>query len=173
MGLLRNQHIGPTMSRNCVFTYSDKQWRPNIYVRLQPISYICRLPCMMSLVVHENEQSSGRQSSSEHSDSTATTSQHSENQSRRKAVAAYYDSLSKVWLTRGALAELNRRNKQKDSHANCSVARSLNLGDKPGWLRDCSDHLKSFAEDGGPDLRDIIGVSQVQEDFKKILISSL
>ena len=77
-------------------------------------------------------------------------------QSQQETDAAYWDSLSKLWLTRRALDELDRRNRRKAS----PVERN---GDKPRQLRSLSKQLKSFAKDGGPDLYDLRGVSLVRK----------
>src|SRR5438105_4817025 len=65
--------------------------------------------------------------------------------------AEFYDSLSKVWLTRRALKELNRRTNQ------------VNRPKRPASTtqrvtRNTSNKIRTFAKDGGPDLRDIRGV---------------
>ena len=73
-------------------------------------------------------------------------------QSRQETSTAYWDSLSKLWLTRCALNELNRRNRPWAS----PVERN---GDKPRQLRSLSKKLQSFAKDGGPDICSLRGVS--------------
>lgn len=122
----------------------------------------------MTAVAPEDRKLSGRKrrrSAIEQDYSTTAIPQHLERKTKRRcqspqeANTAYYDSLSKVWLTPGALAEHNRRNKQKPSRAKFSVARGLDLGDEPRRLRSYSKQLKAFAKDGGPDLRDLVGVS--------------
>lgn len=95
-------------------------------------------------------------------------------QSQQETTTAYWDSLSKLWLTRRALSELDRRNRQRASSVRTTVAGRGNLRDakgvrqrkkKPkktteqGVLKNPSKQLKRFARHGGPDLRDLGGVS--------------
>jgi hypothetical protein len=90
---------------------------------------------------------------------------------------AFWDSLSKIWLTKGALRELNRRNTQSASNQprlQCRQPVTRNFLAKlkrnrrivqsashflrhcePGILKD----VKRFARNGGPDLSDLKGVS--------------
>ena len=92
---------------------------------------------------------------------------------------AFWDNLSKIWLTRHALKELNRRNRQPASSQLRSQYRracqpvTRNFAElkrnrgvtqsasdflshcDPGTLKD----LKIFARNGGPDLSDLKGVS--------------
>ncbi|KAL8837690.1 MAG: hypothetical protein Q9170_002422 [Blastenia crenularia] len=75
-------------------------------------------------------------------------------ESRREANTAYWNSLSKLWLTRRALKELDRRNRQA---ADPSDLRALNRCEQlPGSIKDLSQ-LQRFARHGGPDLRDLRG----------------
>ena len=65
--------------------------------------------------------------------------------------AEFYDSLSKVWLTRRALEELNRRTSQANSPQRpASTPRRV--------TRSTSIQIQRIARDGGPDLRDLRGV---------------
>ena len=94
--------------------------------------------------------------------------------------AAFWDSLSKIWLTKGALRELNRRNTQSASsqprlqcrRARQPVTRNFLAKLKRNrrvvqsafdFLRHCepgtSKDVKRFARNGGPDLSDLKGVS--------------
>ncbi|PVH70224.1 hypothetical protein DL98DRAFT_437458, partial [Cadophora sp. DSE1049] len=60
------------------------------------------------------------------------------------------DSLSKVWLTRRALKELDRRTSQANSPQRpASTPRRI--------TRNTSNKIQRFARDGGPELRDIRG----------------
>ena len=62
--------------------------------------------------------------------------------------AAFYDSLSKVWLTRRALKELDRRTSQANSPQRpASTPRRV--------TRNTSKQIRRFARDGGPELRDL------------------
>ena len=78
-------------------------------------------------------------------------------QSQQESSTEYWDSLSKLWLTRRALDELDRRTKA--SPVKRTVSRGLSLGDKPGQPEKFSKQLKRFARYGGPDLRELRGVS--------------
>lgn len=79
--------------------------------------------------------------------------------SKEEAVATFYDSLSKLCLTRRALRELNRRNQTK--------ARLTPTGAPIRWPdqnrrvtvpKDSSSEVRRFARHGGPDLCDLRGV---------------
>jgi len=94
-------------------------------------------------------------------------------QSQQETNTAYWDSLSKLWLTRRALDELDRRNRQKASPVRPTVTRGLDLGDEPSQLENPSTQLKRFARHGGPDLRNLVGVSLAHEMSRSLLISSL
>jgi hypothetical protein len=94
--------------------------------------------------------------------------------------SAFWDNLSKTWLTRGALRELNRRNNQSASsqprspyrRARRPVTRNslAELKRNRQVIQSASDFLhhceprtlkdiKRFARNGGPDLSDLKGVS--------------
>jgi len=67
--------------------------------------------------------------------------------------AAFYDSLTKVWLTRRALKELDRRTTQANSlQQPASARRSEDREDT--W----KTQIHRFARHGGPELRDLRGV---------------
>ena len=85
-------------------------------------------------------------------------------QSQQGKNTTYWDSLSKLWLTRRALDELNRRNRQRASPVRIAIARNLDLGDEPTLSKNLLKNLKSFARHGGPDLRDLRGVSLSSRD---------
>ena len=70
--------------------------------------------------------------------------------------AAFWDTLSRVHLTRKALQELNRRSKQSDSKA---AARRTANSRLRRLLRSDSRRLKALAKDGGADLSALRGVS--------------
>lgn len=88
---------------------------------------------------------------------------------------AFWDSLSKIWLTKDALKELNRRNRQSASSQLHSQYRQacqpvtqnffaeLKTQSESEFLRHCEpkilEDLKIFARNGGPDLSDLEGVS--------------
>ena len=94
--------------------------------------------------------------------------------------SAFWDNLSKTWLTRGALRELNRRNNQPASNQPRSQHRRARRPVTRNFLAElkkdrrvtqsASDFLghcesetlkdiKRFARNGGPDLSDLKGVS--------------
>ena len=70
----------------------------------------------------------------------------------KSSKAEFYDSLSKVWLTRRALKELNRRTRQ---------ANSPQRPDSPPrhvYREGTSKQIQRFARHGGPELHDLRGV---------------
>lgn len=78
---------------------------------------------------------------------------------------AYWDNLSKIWLTRSALRELDRRNGQKLASRQSA---SNQLTQSPSeFLYFCEPAtvkaMKRFARAGGPDLSDLTGVSRHYE----------
>lgn len=94
-------------------------------------------------------------------------------ESQQKTNIAYWDSLSKLWLTRRALDELNRRNRKRASSVRTTVARGLDLGDEADLLKNPSKKLKRFARHDDPDLRDLGGVSLARKTSRSLLIPSL
>lgn len=93
-------------------------------------------------------------------------------QSQQETNTAYWDSLSKLWLTRRALDKLARRNRRRASPVRTTVARDLDLCDEPDLLKNLSKQFKRFVRHGGPDLRDLTGVSLIPKRSKSLLISS-
>ncbi|KAL8698699.1 MAG: hypothetical protein Q9201_006434 [Fulgogasparrea decipioides] len=81
----------------------------------------------------------------------------SRRQLQHETNTTYWDSLSKIYLTRRALDELDRRNRRRAGLARTIVARGLGLVDEPGLLKNPSKGLSRFARYGGPDLRDLRG----------------
>jgi hypothetical protein len=70
----------------------------------------------------------------------------------KSSKAEFYDSLSKVWLTRRALKELDRRTRRaKIPQQPTSTPRQL-------YREENSKQIQRFARRGGPDLRDLRGV---------------
>jgi hypothetical protein len=67
--------------------------------------------------------------------------------------AKFYDSLSKVWLTRRALKELDRRTRQANS-----PQRPAPPSQRKETSQEETSKQKRFARHGGPDLRDLRGV---------------
>ena len=67
--------------------------------------------------------------------------------------AAFYDSLSKIYLTRRALKEHNKRESQR-----IKLQRPARPSRQLYRAIDAKD-IKRFARRGGPDLRDLRGVS--------------
>lgn len=78
--------------------------------------------------------------------------------------AEFWDNLSKIWLTTGALRELDRRNSSTRVYHAESKKERENLQFAPEFLRDCSptslEVIRNLAESGGPDLTDLRGVSR-------------
>ncbi|KAL4961368.1 uncharacterized protein BDV14DRAFT_180589 [Aspergillus stella-maris] len=68
----------------------------------------------------------------------------------------FWDKLPKLWLTKSALREANRRNKSLSSYQRSS---SIPYTFAPDFLRNCSTtplkEVKRFSRCGGPDLSDI------------------
>ena len=92
--------------------------------------------------------------------------------SRKEANTAYWDSLSKLWLTRRALRELDRRNRQTANSVRTRITSRPNLsGELASENR--SSEIKRFARHGGPDLQDLRGVSLTRVIFRPLLIRSL
>ena len=97
---------------------------------------------------------------------------------RSRTPAAFYDNLSKIWLTKGALRELDRRNAQsapssrssrQGSHKPFTLQALAALEENYRLTQSASDFLrhctlkclrdiKQFAKHGGPDLLDLRGV---------------
>ena len=74
-------------------------------------------------------------------------------QSHQEANTAFWDSLSKVWLTKCALEEFNRRTARL-----ASPARPAPLSPRDLRRKTRSDQIKHFARHGGPDLCGLRGV---------------
>ena len=93
--------------------------------------------------------------------------------------AAFWDNLSRIWLTKRALRELDRRNTQLGPSKSLGwsseplrpvVLRGSSFLKKDDWLFQsateflrrctptCRKKIKSFARHGGPDLSDLKGV---------------
>ena len=78
--------------------------------------------------------------------------------SRQEAKAAFWDSLSRVHLTRRALKELDRRN-QLHIQPRTTASRIRPNQSRPlKTLRDSTGQIKRFARHGGPDLTDLRAV---------------
>lgn len=77
-------------------------------------------------------------------------------ESQQKAITAFWDSLSKVSLTRHALKEHNRRNRLAANSVTPTPERRPDSSKGVG-----ADCIKRFARHGGPDLSDLRGVSIV------------
>ncbi|RJE22369.1 hypothetical protein PHISCL_05311 [Aspergillus sclerotialis] len=89
--------------------------------------------------------------------------QHQRDTSPQPKGPAYWDNLSTIWLTKGALKELGRRNKEYYQ----PITRQFNAKREKGWkpqfapdfLRDCAPsclkELKRLSRLGGPDLSDL------------------
>lgn len=132
-----------------------------------------RTPCFMNITASENQPFCDRKrrrntADEEHSTIAAISSQSSQKrtkrpfQSRQKTNTTYWDSLSKLWLTRRALKELNRRNRQKNSSVRTEIIRKPGRSEESTALRYYSFQLKRFARHGDSDLRDLREVSSAQ-----------
>ena len=147
-------------------------------------STLCTAPCLMTAVTPESQPLCGRKRrrgaiEEEHSTTAATSPQPPWKrakrpfQSRQEANTTYWDSLSKLWFTRRALKELNRRNRQAASPVRTEIIRRPDLSGEPAALKNCPPQLKRFARHGGPDLRDLRGVTLAQVMSRPSLICSL
>jgi hypothetical protein len=142
-----------------------------------------KIPGLMTAVAPEDQPFCGQKRKQsaideEHSTTAATISQppwkkaKRPHQSQQETNTAYWDSLSKLWLTRGALNELNRRNRQTAGLVRTSVTRRPDLSGEPTALKNRSYQLKRFARHGGPDLCDLRGVGKVQVKSRQLLTPS-
>ncbi|KAE8549234.1 hypothetical protein TMatcc_000209 [Talaromyces marneffei ATCC 18224] len=88
------------------------------------------------------------------SGSSAEISQGSKRKSSHPPVA-YWDNLSKIWLTAESLRELDRRTSSAPGFQHAELKKE-HLHFAPDFLRDCSPtrlrEIKSLAASGGPDL---------------------
>ncbi|KAL9117935.1 MAG: hypothetical protein Q9187_005522 [Circinaria calcarea] len=119
---------------------------------------------------------------------------HPQSEVRSRTPAAFYDNLSKVWLTKGALRELDRRNAQSAPRSPCSSRWGSHrpftrhaLAESEGKNRliqsasdflchctsKCLGDIKRFAKHGGPDLLDLRGVCIAKSLPASELIMSL
>lgn len=94
-------------------------------------------------------------------------------QPRQETNTAYWDSLSRLWLTRQALDELDRRNRQRTSPVRRATTCRQDLVGVKGQLGNPSKRLLHFARHGGPDIRDLIGVSLARGMPRSLLIPYL
>lgn len=135
-----------------------------------PKATLCNAQCSMTTAPPANQTSCGRKrkrtaTEEEYSTIAATSPQPPWKRakrpfkSRQEANTAYWDLISKLWLTRRALKELNRRNRQT---ANPVHIRRPDRSVETATLENCSSQLKRFARQGGPDLRDLRGVNSAQ-----------
>uniref|UniRef100_A0A093V8N1 Uncharacterized protein n=1 Tax=Talaromyces marneffei PM1 TaxID=1077442 RepID=A0A093V8N1_TALMA len=110
------------------------------------------------------------------SGSSAEISQGSKRKSSHPPVA-YWDNLSKIWLTAESLRELDRRTSSAPGFQHAELKKE-HLHFAPDFLRDCSPtrlrEIKSLAASGGPDLtglRNSKGLPEPNnmEEVRKIL----
>lgn len=133
----------------------------------------------MTAVAHAKQPLCGQKRRRSATEATIATSQFpcekakSYCQSRRETNTAYWDSLSKLRLTRLALNELNRRNREGYGLVRPTGVRVLDPGNEPNQLKNSSQQLKRFARHGGPDLRDVGGVSLTRDTLRLLLILTL
>ncbi len=137
---------------------------------IESYSTLYGVPCLMTAVATKEQplrgQKRGRRAIEEEHWTTARSQPPWKKvkrrfQSQQETDTVYWDSLSKLWLTRRALDELNRRNRQKASPVRTAVSRSLDLGDESGLLKNPPKQIKRFARHDGPNLCDLKGVSGV------------
>ena len=156
---------------------------------------LCKVSCLMIAVTSEDQSLRGqkRRRGAVEQEHSKTVTPHPKKakrslQSQQKTTIAYWDSLSKLWLTRRALSELDRRNRQRASPVRTTVAGRGILRDakavrqrrkepkkttEQGLLRNPSKQLKRFVRHGGPDLRDLEEVSLLWKISRPLLIASL
>lgn len=142
--------------------------------QIDALFMLCKVPCLMTAVAPEDQPLCGqkrRRGAIEEEYSTTATPQRPwkkakrRRQSQQETDTAYWDSLSKLWLTRRALTELKRRNGHTASPIRTAATCRQELEGESGLL-------KRFARGGGPDLRDLRGVSSAREISRSLLISS-
>jgi len=116
------------------------------------------------------------------------------NHSQSQAPAAFWDSLSKLWLTKRALKELDRRNAQSARGLSSSyrrLRRPLTRHALAEFKKGCphpipastflSDHctaerlkeIKQSSKQGGPDLSDLRGVCTLSNRHPRLVTDSL
>lgn len=79
----------------------------------------------------------------------------SKRQKQQQTTASFWDSLSRQWLTRRALEELDRRTSELPLTGPTCRTRSHKAKNQKFKLAD----LQRFSRQGGPDLKDLRGVS--------------
>ena len=145
-------------------------------------STFCSAPHLMTAVVREDQPTSGkkRQRGAIEQEHLTTTTTHRPrkkakryHQPRQETNTAYWDSLSRVWLTPGALDELDRRNGQRASPVRPATTCTQDLVGDRGQLGNPSKDLLRSARHGGPDLRDLGGVSLLWKISRSLLTASL
>ncbi|KAI9841528.1 MAG: hypothetical protein M1837_000629 [Sclerophora amabilis] len=133
-----------------------------------PHSTLRKSPCLMTSIGPEYQPSSGRKRKrGPIEDEQWTTAKFSPQppwkrakkpfSSRQQATTVYWDSLSKLSLTRRALRESDRRNRRAARPAEPAFS------GRPEWSRDLTaptdsaKHIRRLARQGGPDLGDLRG----------------
>jgi len=136
----------------------------------------------MTAVAREDQPTSGQKRQrggieQEHSTTTTTHRPRKKpkryHQPRQETNTAYWDSLSRVWLTPGALDELDRRNGQRASPVRPATTCTQNLVGDKGQSGNPSKDLLRSARRGGPDLRDLGGVSLLWKISRLLLTAFL
>jgi hypothetical protein len=117
-------------------------------------------PLLTLMFVLEEPKSKKRRRSSTHSEDLESQptakKQKSASESRsqpRHRPLSFWNTLSKVWLTRGALKEFDRRNIEEKVQPPCTLTPKVEYPTGRARLR-----LKRFAQRGGPDLSHLRGV---------------
>lgn len=107
------------------------------------------------------------------SGSSAEISQGSKRKSSHPPVA-YWDNLSKIWLTAESLRELDRRTSSAPGFQHAELKKE-HLHFAPDFLRDCSPtrlrEIKSLATSGGPDLTGLRNVRSCYSRYITVLTS--
>lgn len=83
-------------------------------------------------------------------------------QSQQEANAAYWDSVSKLYLTQRALREFDYRDRSKASLSRPTPVSGSERSEELAALKVSSIEIKLSAMHGGPDLCDLRGVSIIQ-----------
>lgn len=93
-----------------------------------------------------------------------------------EANSAYWDNLSRIWLTKQALRELDRRNQSRATFPRACVTQRINnhiISSVEEFYDSCDTYdlknLKILAKKGGPDLSDLKGV-RVQTPFSAVIL---
>ena len=141
-------------SRNRHLQKRAAQFQPLVYIHPSLNIQLLEAACCISFVVVHEERHQRKQLRDE--------DEQPQSMKRRKAAFSsgyppqFWDTLSKVRLTRRALREIDRRSAQSRS---APVMNVTGTATSRRILRSDSHRLEKFAKDGGPDLSTLRGVS--------------